>query len=124
MAASSNICAMYWASARTRCSRFAARCSNRRRAGVRISRWGCQNEITSQATPMFNSASRLQVGEHMTQVMKGVRVLEVAQFTFVPAAGAFLPDRGADVITAAQPKRRDPPPGLLTMAGIQVEQDR
>ena len=26
----------------------------------------------------------------MTQVMKGVRVLEVAQFTFVPAAGAVL----------------------------------
>ncbi len=27
-----------------------------------------------------------------TQVMKGIRVLEVAQFTFVPAAGAILAD--------------------------------
>ena len=26
----------------------------------------------------------------MTKVMQGVRVLEVAQFTFVPAAGAVL----------------------------------
>ena len=26
----------------------------------------------------------------MTQVMKGVRGLEVAQFTYVPAAGAIL----------------------------------
>ena len=34
----------------------------------------------------------------MTQVMKGIRILEVAQFTFVPAAGAVLADWGADVI--------------------------
>jgi crotonobetainyl-CoA:carnitine CoA-transferase CaiB-like acyl-CoA transferase len=32
------------------------------------------------------------------QPMKGVRVLEVAQFTFTPAAGAVLADWGADVI--------------------------
>lgn len=30
----------------------------------------------------------------MTKVMEGVRVLEVAQYTFVPAAGAVLADRG------------------------------
>ena len=34
----------------------------------------------------------------MTKVMQGVRVLEVAQYTFVPAAGAILADWGADVI--------------------------
>jgi len=33
-----------------------------------------------------------------TQPMAGVRVLEVAQFTFTPAAGAVLADWGADVI--------------------------
>ncbi len=33
----------------------------------------------------------------MTQVMRGVRVLEVAQFTFVPAAGGVMADWGADV---------------------------
>ncbi len=34
----------------------------------------------------------------MTQVMKGVRALELTQFTFVPAAGAPLSDWGAGVI--------------------------
>lgn len=37
--------------------------------------------------------------------MKGVRVLEVAQFTFVPAAGAVLADWGADVIKIEHPNR-------------------
>ncbi|GAC1579763.1 MAG: hypothetical protein NVS3B27_23470 [Novosphingobium sp.] len=40
----------------------------------------------------------------MTQVMKGVRVLEVAQFTFVPAAGGVLTDWGADVIKIEPPE--------------------
>ncbi len=30
--------------------------------------------------------------------MEGVRVLEVAQYTFTPAAGAVMADWGADVI--------------------------
>ena len=37
--------------------------------------------------------------------MAGVRVLEVAQFTFVPAAGAILADWGADVIKVEHPVR-------------------
>ena len=32
------------------------------------------------------------------QPMKGVKVVEVAQFTFTPSAGAVLADWGADVI--------------------------
>ena len=39
----------------------------------------------------------------MIKVMQGVRVLEVAQFTFVPAAGAILADWGADVIKVEPP---------------------
>ena len=35
--------------------------------------------------------------------MEGIRVLEVAQFTFVPAAGAVLADWGADVIKVEPP---------------------
>ena len=34
----------------------------------------------------------------MTAVMAGVRILEVAEHTFVPAASAVLADWGADVI--------------------------
>lgn len=34
----------------------------------------------------------------MTQVFAGVRVVELAQFVFVPAAGALLADQGAEVI--------------------------
>ena len=37
--------------------------------------------------------------------MEGVRVLEVAQFTFVPAAGAIPADWGADVIKVEHPVR-------------------
>ncbi|HEX8057304.1 MAG TPA: CoA transferase, partial [Novosphingobium sp.] len=41
----------------------------------------------------------------MANVMDGVRVLEVAQFTFVPAAGGILADWGADVIKVEHPLR-------------------
>lgn len=60
----------------------------------------------------------------MTQVMKGVRILEVAQFTFVPAAGAVLADWGADVIKIEHPKRGDTQRGFINMGGIAVEKDR
>ena len=50
----------------------------------------------------------------MIKVMQGVRVLEVAQFTFVPAAGAILADWGADVIKVEHPVHGDPQRGLVT----------
>ena len=40
--------------------------------------------------------------------MEGIRVLELAQFTFVPAAGAILADWGADVIKVEHPVRGGP----------------
>ena len=49
----------------------------------------------------------------MHNVMDGVRVLEVAQWTFVPAAGAVLADWGADVIKIENPKTGDPQRGLI-----------
>ncbi len=57
----------------------------------------------------------------MTQVMKGMRVLEVAQFTFVPAAGAILADWGADVIKIEHPVRGDTQRGFLNMGGVQLD---
>lgn len=43
----------------------------------------------------------------MTDTMKGVRVLEVAEHTFVPAASAVLADWGADVIKVEHAVRGD-----------------
>lgn len=60
----------------------------------------------------------------MIQVMKGVRVLEVAQFTFVPAAGGILADWGADVIKVEHPLRGDTQRGFINMGGIAVDKDR
>lgn len=60
----------------------------------------------------------------MTQVMKGVRVLEVAQFTFVPAAGGILADWGADVIKIEHPVRGDAQRGFLNMGGVTLDPQR
>jgi crotonobetainyl-CoA:carnitine CoA-transferase CaiB-like acyl-CoA transferase len=56
--------------------------------------------------------------------MAGFRVLELAQFTFVPAAGAILADWGADVIKVEHPLRGDTQRGFLNMGGIQVDPNR
>jgi crotonobetainyl-CoA:carnitine CoA-transferase CaiB-like acyl-CoA transferase len=53
----------------------------------------------------------------MEQVLRGVCVIEVAQWWFVPAAGAVLADWGADVIKIEHPTAGDPLRGLVT-AGI------
>src|SRR5271155_4440632 len=60
----------------------------------------------------------------MTHVMQGIRVLEVAQFTFVPAAGAILADWGADVIKVEHPGGGDTQRGFTNRGGIQVDPDR
>ena len=60
----------------------------------------------------------------MTLVMKGVRVLEVAQYTFVPAAGAILADWGANVIKIEHPIRGDAQRGFLNMAGMPIPPQR
>ncbi|BBZ78757.1 CoA transferase [Mycolicibacterium anyangense] len=43
----------------------------------------------------------------MDKPLAGVRVLEIAQFTFVPSAGAILADWGADVIKVENPVTGD-----------------
>ncbi len=49
----------------------------------------------------------------MTDIMRGIRVLEVAQWWFVPAAGALLADWGADVIKVEHPEGGDGQRGLI-----------
>ena len=50
----------------------------------------------------------------MDDVLNGVRIVEVAAWTFVPAAGAVLADWGADVIKVEHPRTGDPQRGLIT----------
>jgi len=50
----------------------------------------------------------------MEQVLKGIRIVEVAQWWFVPSAGAVLADWGADVIKIEHPVTGDPQRGLVT----------
>jgi crotonobetainyl-CoA:carnitine CoA-transferase CaiB-like acyl-CoA transferase len=53
----------------------------------------------------------------MDRPLKGVRVLEVAQSTFVPSAGAVLADWGADVIKIENPVTGDAQRGLIAVLG-------
>jgi crotonobetainyl-CoA:carnitine CoA-transferase CaiB-like acyl-CoA transferase len=57
----------------------------------------------------------------MHQPMKGVKMVEVAQFTFTPAAGAVLTDWGADVIKVEHAVMGDAQRGLrLGTGGVAV----
>ena len=61
----------------------------------------------------------------MSQVMEGVRILEVAEQTFVPAASAILAEWGAEVIKIEHVERGDSmrglaSSGLAAMAGAKV----
>jgi crotonobetainyl-CoA:carnitine CoA-transferase CaiB-like acyl-CoA transferase len=60
----------------------------------------------------------------MIQVFKGVRVLEVAQFIFVPSAGVILAEWGADVIKIEHPVRGDAQRGLARLGGLAINPDR
>src|SRR3954447_21775621 len=57
-------------------------------------------------------------GRQMARPMEGVRVLEVAQFTFVPAAGAVLADWGADVVKIEHAERGDGQRGRSRVLGV------
>ncbi len=50
----------------------------------------------------------------MADIMEGVRILEVAEHTFVPAASAILADWGAEVIKIEHPERGDAMRGLAS----------
>jgi crotonobetainyl-CoA:carnitine CoA-transferase CaiB-like acyl-CoA transferase len=50
----------------------------------------------------------------MTAVMRGVRILEVAEHTFVPAASALLADWGAEVVKIEHVERGDAMRGLAS----------
>ncbi len=53
----------------------------------------------------------------MRKPLDGIRVLEVAQFTFVPSAGAVLADWGAEVVKIEHPVTGDAQRGLVKVLG-------
>src|SRR3954464_12371701 len=57
----------------------------------------------------------------MTEVMQGVRVLEVAEHTFVPAASALLADLGAEVIKIEHVERGDAMRGLASSGTVSLD---
>lgn len=59
----------------------------------------------------------------MTAVMQGVRILEVAEQTFVPAASALLSDLGADVVKIEHVERGDAMRGLASTGVAEVPPD-
>jgi len=59
----------------------------------------------------------------MTAVMQGVRILEVAEHTFVPAASALLADWGADVIKIEHIERGDAMRGLASTGVVDMPSD-
>lgn len=59
----------------------------------------------------------------MTAVMQGVRILEVAEHTFVPAASALLSDWGADVIRIEHVERGDAMRALASLGVAVVPKD-
>jgi crotonobetainyl-CoA:carnitine CoA-transferase CaiB-like acyl-CoA transferase len=59
----------------------------------------------------------------VTAVMSGVRILEVAEHTFVPAASALLADWGADVIKIEHVERGDAMRGLGSTGVTVVPED-
>src|SRR5271155_1501632 len=53
-------------------------------------------------------------GEPVPGPLNGFKVVELAAWTFVPAAGAVLADWGADVIKVEHPVTGDPQRGLIS----------
>src|SRR5207244_989213 len=49
----------------------------------------------------------------MKDVLAGIRIVEVASWTFVPISGAVLSEWGADVIKIEHPASGDPQRGLI-----------
>lgn len=59
----------------------------------------------------------------MTRILEGIRILEVAEHTFVPAASALLADWGAEVIKIEHVERGDAMRGLAATGMTEIHGD-
>jgi crotonobetainyl-CoA:carnitine CoA-transferase CaiB-like acyl-CoA transferase len=59
----------------------------------------------------------------MQRPMAGIRVVEVAQYTFVPASGGVLAEWGADVIKVEHAVTGDAQRGLVKLLGLDLASD-
>src|SRR4051794_41867825 len=80
----------------------------------------CRRDLVARAsvisvTVSENPSLRYRQGRpRMKDVLAGIKVVEVAAWTFVPISGAVLSEWGADVIKIEPPKGGDPQRGLVT----------
>src|SRR3984957_11709846 len=74
----------------------------------------CPELICQKLTDHGSGRAAWALGGTGMLPFEGVRVIEVAAWTFVPAAGAALADLGADVIKV-EPPAGDPQRGLMNM---------
>src|SRR3954451_156305 len=72
----------------------------------------CQR--VARPTKWDDTSGQTTPGGTMTSVLQGVRILEVAEHTFVPAASALLSDWGADVVKIEHVERGDAMRGLAS----------
>src|SRR4051812_44267225 len=70
--------------------------------------------VASSVTVTENPSLRHPKEPHMKDVLAGIRVVEVAAWTFVPISGAVLAEWGADVIKVESPSGGDPQRGLVS----------
>src|SRR6476659_5153066 len=59
----------------------------------------------------------------MSGILDGVRILEVAEHTFVPSASALLSDLGAEVIKVEHVERGDAMRGLAATGQAEIDAD-
>jgi crotonobetainyl-CoA:carnitine CoA-transferase CaiB-like acyl-CoA transferase len=62
-------------------------------------------------------------GDSSVKILEGVKVIELAQFVFVPVTGALLADWGADVIKVEHPVTGDGFRGLVSQGIHQIAAD-
>ena len=81
--------------------------------GYKMSGIGRQNGIEGFEQHLQTKTHRVP-RRPVTDILSGIRVVELAAWTFVPAAGAVLADWGADVIKVEHPETGDPQRGLIS----------